>query len=70
MVQLIPLNEARERIGVSKNTLRRLIERHNIMEYENPRDRRETLIDIGELEAAMQPVPIRPKTDEMGKAAA
>jgi hypothetical protein len=70
MGELIPLKEAQMRVGMSKNTLNRFIERHGIALYENPRDARQKLVDTDEVEASLQPVPLRRRGDETGKAAA
>ncbi len=59
MPELIPLKEVQERIGMSKNTLRKLIEQHGITVYDNPRDARQKLVDIAEVEDALRPRPIR-----------
>ena len=68
MGELIPMKEAQERIGVSKNTLRKIIEKHGISVYENPRDARQKLVDWDEVDAAIRPrlLPV----DQEGKAAA
>ncbi len=70
MGELIPLKDAQERVGLSKNTLNKLIERHGITVYANPRDARQKLVDIEDVEAALRPVPIQPRKSEEGKAAA
>jgi len=72
LADLIPLTQAAERIGVSMNTLRKVIRKHDLLVYENPLDARERLIDGDELEAAIRPVPIRKRDTEpeAGKAAA
>ena len=70
MGDLIPLKEAQERVNLSKNTLNKLIERHGITVYQNPRDARQKLVDIEEVENALRPVLIRRREDEEGKAAA
>ena len=71
MPELVSLKDAQERIGVSKNTLRRLIQKHDITVYENPRDARQKLVDMEEIEAALQPRPIRSDvSDQASKRAA
>ncbi len=70
MSDLIPLKEAQERVGMSKNTLNKLIEKHGIAVYENPRDARQRLVNIEEVEAALRPIPIQRQRPETGKAAA
>ncbi len=72
MANLIPLTQAAERLGVSMNTLRKVIRKHDLVLFENQLDAREKLIDVDKLEAAIRPVPIRTDTSgaEMGKAAA
>lgn len=70
MPELVSLKEAQERIGVSKNTLRKLIERRGITVYDNPRDARQKLVDIEEVEEAFRPRPIRPEVEQQSKRAA
>ena len=65
--ELIPVREARERLGVSRVTMARLLREGRFTIYLNPLDRREKLIDVAELEEARRP---RPAPADMGKAAA
>lgn len=58
MVDLVPLKQAQERAGVSKNTLRKLLTRHGITMYSNPRDARQKLVDYSEVEEALRPRPL------------
>ncbi len=69
MSDLITMTNAAERTGVSIVTLRRIIRERGITVYRNPRDARERLVDAGEIDAAMQPTPIR-REDDPKKAAA
>jgi hypothetical protein len=59
MGELIPLKEAQERAGVSKNTLKKILKQHGITLYENPRDARQKLVDYSDVEAALRPRPLR-----------
>ena len=52
---LIPLAEARRRLGVSKPTMARLAKEGRFPVYENPLDRRQKLVDWAEVEAATRP---------------
>ena len=61
---LIPMKEARDRLDVSKETLRQLVLRGVFTVYSNPRDRREKLIDTEELEAYLQPKVIQRRKSE------
>lgn len=56
--ELISLKEARERLGLSKTTMTKLVREKGLTLYENPRDHREKLVDWAELDAAMQPTPL------------
>jgi predicted DNA-binding protein (UPF0251 family) len=53
--ELIPLNEAAKRLGVSKMTMARLVKQGSFTIFENPLDRRQKLVDAGEVAAAVQP---------------
>ena len=57
---LIPLHEARRRLGVSKVTMARLVKEGRFTVYENPLDRRQKLVDEAEVGAAVRPRPMRP----------
>jgi hypothetical protein len=73
MSELIPVHEARKRLGISKTTMTKRLREWGIRTYSNPRDTREKLVDWGEVEAAFSPRPIQPeveKTIAEGKAAA
>ena len=52
---LIPLNEAARRLGVSKVTMARLVREGRFAVYENPLDRRQKLVDAAEVEATTRP---------------
>jgi excisionase family DNA binding protein len=55
---LIPLMEAAERLGVSRMTLSRLAKDGRFTIYENPRDRRQKLVDAEEVREALLPKPM------------
>ncbi len=55
--ELITVSEARERLGVSRVTMARLLREGRFTVYVNPLDRREKLIDVAELEEARRPRP-------------
>jgi predicted site-specific integrase-resolvase len=55
MGKKITLVEARQRLGVSRVTMTRLVKEGRFPLYENPLDRRQKLVDVDELEAARQP---------------
>ena len=55
--RLIPLRMARERLGVSKATMARLVKEGRFTIYDNPLDRRQKLVDEAELEATVRPQP-------------
>ena len=57
-LELIPLNEAARRLGVSKMTMARLVREGRFTVYENPLDRRQKLVAAREV-AALRPTPIR-----------
>ena len=56
--ELVTLREARERLGLSKTTMTKLVRERDFTLYENPKDKRSRLVDWVEVEAAMQPRPI------------
>ena len=64
---LIPLNEAARRLGVSKVTMARLVREGRFAVYENPLDRRQKLVDAAEVEAATRPRLIAPRGDGGGQ---
>ena len=55
--RLIPLRAARERLGVSKATMARLVKEGCFTIYDNPLDRRQKLVDTSELEQTLRPRP-------------
>ena len=59
--KLIPLNEARRRLGVSKVTMARLVKEGRFTVYENLLDRRQKLVDEAEVEAVARPRPVKPQ---------
>ncbi|MFW6075251.1 MAG: helix-turn-helix transcriptional regulator [Chloroflexota bacterium] len=54
---LIPLKQAREILGVSHTTMARLVKEGRFRIYQNPLDRRQKLVDRGEIEAFAAPIP-------------
>ena len=58
MGELIPLREARQRLGISKTTMSRLVRERWFTLYENPLDRRERLVDWEEVQRVMRPRPL------------
>lgn len=58
--RLIPLRLARERLGVSKATMARLVKEGRFTIYDNPLDRRQKLVDERELERTVRPQPRLP----------
>lgn len=63
--RLIPLKTARERLGVSKVTMARLVKEGRFTVYQNPLDRRQKLVDEAELDAALRPTPLAPNRTEV-----
>lgn len=53
--RLIPLQEAARRAGVSNTVMKRIIRENGCQVYRNPADRRQKLVDMNEIEAAMRP---------------
>jgi len=64
--RLIPLREARERFGISKATMARLVKERRFEVYENPLDRRQKLVDLDELSNAVRPRPTSEDADVAG----
>ena len=62
-LRLIPLKEARERFGISKATMARLVKEQRFRVYENPLDRRQKLVDLDELSNAVRPHPTSVEPD-------
>ena len=58
MSELIPLREARQRLGISKTLMSRLVRERRFTVYENPLDRRERLVDWEEVQRVMRPRPL------------
>ncbi len=56
--KLIPMSEAAARLGVSRITLSRLARDGRFTLYENPRDRRQRLVDEEEVREALRPKPM------------
>lgn len=61
--KLITLGEARERLGVSKVTMARLVKEGRFTVYDNPLDRRQKLVDENEVKDAARPRPAQQKRD-------
>lgn len=57
--------EAARRLGVSKLTMRRIVREKGLTTYDNPLDKRQTLLDAAEVARVAQPRPHR--EDEPGK---
>ena len=55
---LIPLEGAAERLGVSRATMWRRAREWNLTVYLNPRDRRQKLLSWKEIEEAQRPRPL------------
>ncbi len=55
---LITLAEARALLGISKVTMARLVKEGRFTIYENPRDRRQKLVEEAAVRAAVQPRPL------------
>lgn len=61
--ELIPLKDARERLGVSKAKMATLVRQGIFPVYENPLDGREKLVDWAEVQNALQrPRQLRPES--------
>lgn len=64
--RLIPLKDARARLGVSKVKMARLVKEGRFVVYENPLDRRQKLVDLDEITSAVLPRAVSPETDVNG----
>lgn len=53
--QWIPLSEAARRVGVSQAKLSRMVAQGRIKTKKNPKDERQTLVDLNELQAIFYP---------------
>jgi excisionase family DNA binding protein len=60
----ITLAEARDRLGVAKATVTRMVQDGRLTTFDHPRDRRVRLVKVEDVEKLTQPVPTE------GKAAA
>lgn len=67
--ELIPLKEAAKRLGVSKMTMARLVKEGRFRIYENPLDKREKLVEAGQVEQAARPRLLSPTEQEKKLAA-
>lgn len=56
--ELITLREARERLGISRVTMTKLVKAGRFTVYANPVDAREKLVEVAEVEAFSRPQPI------------
>ncbi len=55
--ELIPMVEGARRLGISKLTMRRIVRENGITTYDNPLDKRQTLIDAADLQKVTEPRP-------------
>ena len=55
--ELIPMVEAARRLSISKLTMRRIVRENGITTYDNPLDKRQTLIDAADLQKVTEPRP-------------
>jgi hypothetical protein len=62
----LTINQARERLGISRMTMYRLMRRQGVAMYSDPRDARTKLVKAEDVERLTQPVLLA----EQGKAAA
>jgi predicted site-specific integrase-resolvase len=53
---LITVGEARNRLGVSNHTVARLVREGKLKTYPNPLDKRQKLVDAGEVAALLPPL--------------
>lgn len=65
--ELITVQEARERLSVSKPTMARLLREGHFSIYENPRDRRQKLLDVAEVARGPRPRLVKPGQVAAGK---
>ena len=56
--ELITLREARERLGISRVTMTKLVKAGRFTIYENPLDAREKLVDATEIAEFARPKPM------------
>jgi transposase len=63
-VPLVQVREAQAILGVSRETMRRLIKRGMFTVYENPRDHRQKLLDTDELARYLEPKVASPRRTE------
>ncbi len=61
----VPFTQAADRIGVSRPTLRRMIADGELILYRNPRDKRQRLVALDELDRCTAPRPIAPRSEEV-----
>ena len=62
----LTVSQARERLGVSRMTMYRLLRRYNVPLYADPRDARVRLVKADDVERLTRPIPL----EDQGKAAA
>lgn len=64
--RLITIREARERLGISRVTMARLVKEGHFTIYDNPLDKREKLIPEAEVERVRRPQPrsVQPNAGE------
>jgi predicted DNA-binding protein (UPF0251 family) len=56
--ELITLTQARERLGISRVTMTKLVKQGRFTVYENPLDTREKLVDAAEIAEFARPKPM------------
>jgi len=68
--ELISLRIARERLGISRVTMTKLVKQGRFTLYENPIDAREKLVDAHEVAAFSEPRPMSINSEQARKWAA
>ena len=66
----LTMAQARDRLGVARATMVRIVRNAGIQTYEDPRDARIKLLKLEDVERLAQPRPRAATEDEQGKAAA
>jgi excisionase family DNA binding protein len=54
----VTVGRAREQLGVSRMTMYRLLRRHGVQTYADPRDARTRLLKTEDVDRLQQPIPI------------
>ena len=65
--ELIPLREARQRLGISKTTMTRRIREWELTLYENPADKRESLVAWQQIARHLRPTPKTTTVEDEGQ---